>query len=414
MRFNFKTLVFIIFLISLLPLTLAIETALTFDGNGNLESGDGYFRVYNGLNQLSKIYTGSNASGTLLYEYTFDPTEDRVAIKHDYVKNRTIYYFDKEYMRLVNSSGTFNFEFAYFEGQLIAQINPDGSKYFFILDQKGSIVGVTDENGALVENKSYDPYGNSVDGMTITPYGYEGKEHDSVVGDIDFKARRYNPNLAMFEQPDTLIQNVYDPQSLNRYSFERNNPIKNIDPTGHEIALPFGDAFGDLFKFPVENPYINPYNPPVDVPVGINVEQSDKASDVGWSDWTKKDVFGDGREKWFRENDNEFETWEENDPHQGMPYRHINDRIYDKNKLKQVEEWKKSGRVGPKPNSDPINGPDDHHEADPNNHDPTSYRSGKSKTSPIFSFFSYIITTAKKEIIIRTNTGDGYKDMKIY
>lgn len=34
-----------------------------------------------------------------------------------------------------------------------------------------------------------------------------------------------------------MIPNVYDPQSLNRYSFERNNPLKNIDPTGHYTWL---------------------------------------------------------------------------------------------------------------------------------------------------------------------------------
>jgi len=38
-----------------------------------------------------------------------------------------------------------------------------------------------------------------------------------------------------FIQPDTVIQNVYDPQSLNRFSFEGNNPIKNKDPTGHSL-----------------------------------------------------------------------------------------------------------------------------------------------------------------------------------
>ena len=36
-------------------------------------------------------------------------------------------------------------------------------------------------------------------------------------------------------QPDTLIQNVYDPQSLNRYMFERGNPYNRVDPTGHVV-----------------------------------------------------------------------------------------------------------------------------------------------------------------------------------
>ena len=34
-----------------------------------------------------------------------------------------------------------------------------------------------------------------------------------------------------------MIQNVYDPQALNRYVFERNNPYKYTDPTGHLFGL---------------------------------------------------------------------------------------------------------------------------------------------------------------------------------
>jgi hypothetical protein len=40
----------------------------------------------------------------------------------------------------------------------------------------------------------------------------------------------------IFTQPDSVISNVYDPQSLNRYSFERDNPYKYVDENG-EIPL---------------------------------------------------------------------------------------------------------------------------------------------------------------------------------
>jgi hypothetical protein len=47
-----------------------------------------------------------------------------------------------------------------------------------------------------------------------------------------------------------LIQNVYDPQLLNRYSFERNNPLKNIDPDGHgKITFIIGRIEKLLHKF---------------------------------------------------------------------------------------------------------------------------------------------------------------------
>lgn len=38
-----------------------------------------------------------------------------------------------------------------------------------------------------------------------------------------------------FVQPDTLIPDIYNPQSLNRYSYVNNNPIRYNDPTGHML-----------------------------------------------------------------------------------------------------------------------------------------------------------------------------------
>lgn len=57
-----------------------------------------------------------------------------------------------------------------------------------------------------------------------------------------------NPSWGLFLQPDTLIPNTYDPQSLNRYMFERGNPYKNVDPTGHkpESHTAGPDPFGML------------------------------------------------------------------------------------------------------------------------------------------------------------------------
>ena len=49
----------------------------------------------------------------------------------------------------------------------------------------------------------------------------------------DYRARRYDPTLARFIQPDTLVPNPGDPQSLNRYSYAGNNPLRYVDPSGH-------------------------------------------------------------------------------------------------------------------------------------------------------------------------------------
>ncbi|MFA5373957.1 MAG: RHS repeat-associated core domain-containing protein, partial [Candidatus Omnitrophota bacterium] len=39
--------------------------------------------------------------------------------------------------------------------------------------------------------------------------------------------------MKRFISPDTIVQSPYDPQSLNRYAYCRNNPIILVDPTGY-------------------------------------------------------------------------------------------------------------------------------------------------------------------------------------
>ncbi|MEK6953028.1 MAG: RHS repeat-associated core domain-containing protein [Nanoarchaeota archaeon] len=84
----------------------------------------------------------------------------------------------------------------------------------------------------------YDPYGEILSGGSESRYNYEGKEFSSVTEDYDYNFRKYNPEFGIFTQPDALIPNVYDPQSLNRYRFERNNPYKYVDPDGKVINFP--------------------------------------------------------------------------------------------------------------------------------------------------------------------------------
>jgi RHS repeat-associated protein len=96
----------------------------------------------------------------------------------------------------------------------------------------------------VLERSTYSPFGELLTGGTRTRFGYEGKEADTLVGDTDFHFRKYRPDLGIFTQPDTVIQNVYDPQSLNRYTFERNNPYGKVDATGHSWnanAIPRGN-----------------------------------------------------------------------------------------------------------------------------------------------------------------------------
>ena len=92
-------------LIALQSVVFAGTLNLEYDANGNLVSGDGLFREYNSLNQLWRVYNGSNSSGDLLQEYTYHPTEERALIKKTYNNSVLVeraYYVDEDHKSIWN------------------------------------------------------------------------------------------------------------------------------------------------------------------------------------------------------------------------------------------------------------------------------------------------------------------------
>jgi RHS repeat-associated protein len=63
---------------------------------------------------------------------------------------------------------------------------------------------------------------------------FTGKERDAESGLDYFGARYYGSALGRFTSPDEVFadQHPADPQSWNLYGYVRNNPLKNVDPTG--------------------------------------------------------------------------------------------------------------------------------------------------------------------------------------
>jgi RHS repeat-associated protein len=117
---------------------------------------------------------------------------------------------------------------------------------YFHSDHLGSSNIVTNETGERIAHTEFTPYGSiSVqDGSYDPKYKFTGKERDET-GLYFYGARYYDPELGRFISADTIVQNPGDPQSLNRYSYCRNNPLNLVDPTGHSFWQTIRKLFSD-------------------------------------------------------------------------------------------------------------------------------------------------------------------------
>jgi len=115
-----------------------------------------------------------------------------------------------------------------------ARIQSDGSVRYYLKDAIGSVIALTDENGAIKTQYSYGPFGSAATAgdTSDNAFQYTGRENDGS-GLFYYRARYYNPELQRFISEDPIR---FD-GGVNFFAYVGNNPINFIDPKGLEIFV---------------------------------------------------------------------------------------------------------------------------------------------------------------------------------
>jgi RHS repeat-associated protein len=219
----------------------------SYDANGNMVTGKDKILEYDAENRLKSVVCGST---TVDYIYDGDGGLVKQSSVNASQASSTTYIGS---LYEVDTSGIIK-KYIYAGSQKVCSVNwltgePDNRQtYYYHGDHLGSSSIITDENGSQVSHYEYTPYGSiaRTEGSDNTRYKFTGKQLFEDIGLYHYGARFYDPEIGRFITSDTIVQAPYDPQSLNRYAYCRNNPLNYIDPSGHSWFKKF---FGKILGF---------------------------------------------------------------------------------------------------------------------------------------------------------------------
>ncbi|HFC29500.1 MAG TPA: hypothetical protein ENJ44_00485, partial [Oceanospirillales bacterium] len=234
------------------------STNYIYDGNGNLDHTTGgttnktlHYYTFDKPYQITQTGTKYHQSN-----FRYDGNHARYYRKDidNNAQTTTKYYLGN--VEKITKSGTTTFK-RYIGANLVitlpyanASQNTWDFDYLF-KTHIGSTDVITDKSGNIKHSLGFNSWGQRQNISTLGTYalsnllnqfqsinnisdrGYTGHEQLDGLGLIHMNGRIYDPTIGRFLQADPNIQDPYNTQSLNRYTYVLNNPLTLTDPTGY-------------------------------------------------------------------------------------------------------------------------------------------------------------------------------------
>jgi RHS repeat-associated protein len=237
-------------------------TGDTYDAAGNLwviPGTGGATYVFNAENRMT-----STSNSTM--QYVYDGDGNRV----EKTGNKIYWFVGTEILDETDATGSvtnssFN-EYVFFGASRIARRDSSGNMFYYLADQLGTSRAIAQvpsgqTTATLCYDGDFEPFGGEHAYTNTCPQNYKftGKERDTESGLDEFGARYYSSAMGRFIIPDwaaraTAVPYVSfsDPQTLNLYSYVRNNPLSRMDVDGHcleDACVAEGAAIFALYAY---------------------------------------------------------------------------------------------------------------------------------------------------------------------
>ena len=154
----------------------------------------------------------------------------------------TTYFNTKDGVILSQTDGTNTWYFQYDTNGSPLGFVLNGTQYFYITNQMGDILAITDTDGNVVGNYEYDAWGKVLTADTDiakqNPLRYRGYYYDNETGYYYLQSRYYDSNICRFINADSIdyiSSDINNGQNIFVYCL--NDPIMNSDYAGCSIAI---------------------------------------------------------------------------------------------------------------------------------------------------------------------------------
>ncbi len=200
-----------------------------YDANGNQTTrvigSDTFTLLYDAENRLVEVKKNSVSIATFVYD------GDGKRVK-SIIGSETTLFIGSHY-EVTNGVATKY----YLAGTSRIAMRKDGTLSYFLSDHLGSTSLTTDSTGSLMFEQRYKPWGETryttPNASAVSEYQYTGQFSDSYINLLWYGSRHYDPALGRFISPDSIVPGLDNPQAWDRFSYTFNNPVRYVDPDGH-------------------------------------------------------------------------------------------------------------------------------------------------------------------------------------